>query len=143
MNSEIQSEKKVLVVENDLFFSSKMTDTLKQMGLKTVLSCNSKEITGLLKENQVGLIILDLSVDGINTLSLIQRLKNDNSTARIPIIAFAEHTQKKLLEGAANAGCEIVVNNRQAVQNLENLVEVGLAEAAETEEARGNSSENL
>lgn len=124
---EAEENKKVLVIENDLFFSSKITATLKQIGLRSVLATQLAEINKFLKEQDVILVILDLSVDGMDTVTFVHKLKSSQSTCSIPVIAFAEHSERELLQGAREAGCEIVVSNRGLVEDLKDLVEASLA----------------
>ncbi len=119
--------KQVLIIENDLFFSSKITATLLQLGYKSLVAHKPAEVRTLLKQGNVALVILDLLIDGLDTITLVEELKSNPSLADIPVIAFAEHTETELLHKAREGGCEIVVSNRGIVKDLKDLVEASLA----------------
>lgn len=133
MSEEIVQEKRnekqqVLLIENDLFFSSKISGILAQIGFETIQVSQQSQALERLRDHQIALIILALSLDTMEPILLIQKLKETPETSQIPMIAYAEHSQNELLQKAQDSGCEYVVTNRQIVQNLKELVEVSLAE---------------
>ena len=122
------AEQKALIIENDLFFTSKITNTVKEVGLAPVIAQESKAVNQQLKDPDLSLIIIDLSLNGLDTLKLLNNVKGSQSTCHIPIIAFAEHTEKELLQGAREAGCEIVITNLGIAKDLKDLIEAALPE---------------
>lgn len=121
-------DQRVFIIENDLFFTSRITETLKQIGLTSILAGTPGEISKLFQQSDISLVILDLSLNGVDTLTLLSRLKSDRATCHIPVIAFAEHSEKQLLEDARENGCDIVVTHRGLVKDLKDLVLAALPE---------------
>jgi CheY-like chemotaxis protein len=119
---------KVLVAVQDLFFVSKISETLKKMGLQALFAATPREIDKTLKENDVALMIVDLSMDIIDVVALVGNMKNTPSTSSIPIIGFGEHTDIERLQGAQEAGCDVVVSNRKFVGSMKALVEAWMLE---------------
>ncbi len=120
------SFKKVLVIETDLFFTTKIGQTLKEMGLEYLTASSSAEVFQLLGKNQIVLVILDLCLEKMDTITLLEKLKSSDKTEGIPVIGFGEHTDS-ILNRARTIGCEIVVSNRNFVEHLKDLVEASLA----------------
>jgi CheY-like chemotaxis protein len=121
---EMQS-KKALVIETDLFFTTKIGQTLEKIGLDYLVTANSAEVFKLIKENEVVLIIFDLCLEKMDTITLLEKLKSSPSTEEIPVIGFGDHSDSVLSQARA-AGCEMVVSNRNFVEHLKDLVEASL-----------------
>jgi CheY-like chemotaxis protein len=113
---------KVLAVMSDLFFSVKITDAAKKLGMTAEFV---KDKTLALEKAKLNppLIILDLNCDAADPLDLIARIKADPETAGIAMIGFVSHVQVELKQKAQAAGCDTVVARSVFAQNLPAIIE--------------------
>jgi len=112
--------KTVLVVENDLFFSSRIAGTLKSMGLIPVVTSSESRIDEMLAAGPPALAIVDMAAGPLDPLTVVAKLKSPR--VPVPVIAFCEHTNGAALEEARRAGCEQVVSNGKLAASLKELV---------------------
>lgn len=112
--------KTVLVVENDLFFSSRIAGALKSMGLIPIVTSSESRIDETLAAGAPALAIVDMAAGPLDPLAVIAKLKSPG--VPVPVIAFGEHTNGVALEEARRAGCEQVVTNGKLTASLKELV---------------------
>ncbi len=111
----------VILVESNLFFTTKISAGLKQLGYGVEVE---RSFEGVRKKTgeETEAIILNLSAPGIDPLEIIKNLKNSPETARIPLIAFSGHRDQEKLRSAAALGCELTVANSAIVSGLPALL---------------------
>lgn len=98
----------VLAVVDDLLFGVKISDAAKRLGLGFRFVKTAEEAwAGALAGPR--LVILDLNIRSINPLALVERLKGDPATARVPIVAYLSHVQVEFRRKAEEAGCDRVL----------------------------------
>lgn len=104
----IDKQKKIILVETNLFFSLKITGPLKRLGYSVDINNNFEEI-----KNKTGscAIIIDLGAKDQNPIEIIKKLKNFAETKLIPIIGFCGHSEQTLMENALSSGCSMVTTN--------------------------------
>jgi CheY-like chemotaxis protein len=108
---------KVLAVMSDLFFSVKINDAAKKLGM-TAEFVKDKTLALEKAKLKPPLIILDLNCDAADPLGLIAAIKADPETAGIAMIGFVSHVQDDLKQKAQEAGCDTVVARSVFAQNL-------------------------
>jgi CheY-like chemotaxis protein len=116
---------KVLAVMSDLFFSVKINDAAKKLGM-TAEFVKDKTLALEKAKSKPPLIILDLNCDAAAPLDLIAAIKADPETARIPLIGFISHVQVELKQKAQAAGCDKVLARSVFAQNLPAILETSL-----------------
>ena len=87
----------ILVVDDEPANLSLLKEALSSTGLKIRVVTNGLKAIELAQKNRPSLILLDVSMPGIDGFETCQRLKADENTADIPIIfatAFSEVEQK-------------------------------------------------
>lgn len=104
----------ILLLSDDLIFSSKISATACAHGLalKTVKSVESFE--GLAGELKPSAIILDLDHSAFDVAELISRL-----SPRPRVIAYGSHVNRDRLNSARHAGCDFVLPRSKFVGKLE------------------------
>jgi CheY-like chemotaxis protein len=113
---------KILAVMSDLFFSVKINDAAKKMGM-TAEFVKDKTLALEKAKLKPPLIILDLNCDAADPLDLIARIKSDADTAGTGMIGFISHVQTELRQRAQEAGCDTVVARSVFAQNLQSILE--------------------
>jgi CheY-like chemotaxis protein len=97
---------KVLLVEDNPLNLELATDLLEACGIQ-VISANTGEIAvKLAQEQNPDLILMDLSLPGMDGLQATAALKADPQTRAIPVVAVTAHAMKGDEQKALDAGCE-------------------------------------
>ena len=129
------TQTKIFFFIEDLFFTAKIQETARKLGVKVEFLKNEKEkiaeLTSADEENRPGLIVFDLNNANAKPLTLIPKLKTKlkKSTS---IIGFLSHLQGDLKAKAVEAGCDTVMPRAAFSQNLPNLLRrYGIEEAEE------------
>jgi len=113
--------KKVVAVVEDLFFTVKIADTAKRLGLETVFVKTEKDALEQ-AQTQPLVIIIDLHIYSMQALKLIEKLKTDPATKGISTLAFVSHIQGELKQKAQELGCNMVMAKSAFSQNLPQIL---------------------
>jgi len=112
-----EEKKKIILVEKNVFFSTKIVGQLKHLGYSVDTETSYEGI-----KNRAGLglsaIIINLASPDINVLEIVKKLKHSLETASIPVIGFCGHSEQTLLESARSSGCDLVTTNSKITSNL-------------------------
>ncbi len=84
-------------------------DSLRFAGYKTLEASSGVEALQLAIDRLPTLILMDLSLPGIDGWEVTQRLKKDPRTRHIPIVALTAHALQEERERAERAGCDAFV----------------------------------
>ena len=112
----------IILIEDDLFFSSKIENILKNSEYDLKIFPRGIEALKSLRENPAILILINLASHSLNPLKLISEIKADPDLKIIPISGYCGHTQKELVEKARNLGCDKMVPNSVMVSALPKLL---------------------
>ncbi|NYF78852.1 response regulator [Granulicella arctica] len=116
---------KIYFFIEDLFFTAKIQETARKLGVKVAFIKNDKESIAALtsgeEEDRPGLIVFDLNNANAKPMTLIPKLKTKlkKSTS---IVGFLSHLQGDLKAKAVEAGCDTVMPRAAFSQNLPNLL---------------------
>jgi CheY-like chemotaxis protein len=116
-----QENKTVLAVVNDLFFSVKITDAAKRVGMPVEFVKEGAELIAKAKTKPT-LIIFDLNFDQVDPLKLISKLKTGSDYKGISVIGYLSHVQGDLKLKAQEAGCDMVMARSAFSQNLPQIL---------------------
>lgn len=122
--------KKILVVMSDLFFSAKIMDEAKKLGMKASFVKDKDAALDQIK-SMPAIVILDLNCQSADPLALIATMKKDPETAAIPVVGFISHVQTDLRQKAVESGCDKVLARSAFAQNLPLLLQPFAAEQPE------------
>src|ERR1700691_5065690 len=114
--------KKVLAVMSDLFFSAKINDAAKKLGMTAVFVKDKAVALEQLKLSPA-LAIFDLNCASVDPLDLIKTMKENPETASIGTVGFISHVQTDLKRKAQDIGCDTVVARSVFAQNLPAILE--------------------
>ena len=116
---------KIYFFIEDLFFTAKIQETARKLGVKVAFVKNDKEqiaaLTASENEDHPGLIVFDLNNANAKPLTLIPKLKTKLKKTT-SIIGFLSHLQGDLKAKAVEAGCDTVMPRAAFSQNLPNLL---------------------
>jgi CheY-like chemotaxis protein len=100
---------KVLVIEDNPLNLELATDLLEACGFEVISAQTAEAGINLAQESQPDLILMDLSLPGMDGLQATKALKADLQTADIPIVAVTAHAMKGDEQKALDAGCEAYI----------------------------------
>jgi CheY-like chemotaxis protein len=99
-------KKRILVVEDNPLNLELVTDLLEAAGFVVCPAYTAKEAFRAARELSPDLVLMDLSLPGLDGLAATQALRADPATRRLPIIALTAHAMKGDEALALRAGCD-------------------------------------
>jgi CheY-like chemotaxis protein len=120
-NENTSSEKLILIIADDLFFSVKIGAQLKQLGSSFHVTSSIPDILRILDETAPSLIIIDLNIQ-LGGVKVIERIRKDTEKGEIPLMAFARHTETKAMQKARDLGCVEVHSRPEFLRKLPDIV---------------------
>ncbi len=96
--------KKVLVVDDSETIRQQVAGALEPAGFAVVEA--SDGVVGLerAQTNAVSMVILDVNMPRLGGLEVLERLKADPKTARVPVLMLTTEAQQSMIERAKKAG---------------------------------------
>lgn len=101
------ANKKILIVEDDEFLVQMYATKLELQDFQVQTAGDGKQAMKLIKKDPPDLILLDLGLPIMDGFQVLEELKRDERTKRIPILVLTnfgqkEHIDKCLALGAAD-----------------------------------------
>ena len=97
---------KILLIEDNEMNRDMLERRLLRKGFQVILAANGEEGIARAAEDSPDLILMDLSLPGIDGWEATRQIKADDETAVIPIIALTAHAMTGDREKALAAGCD-------------------------------------
>ncbi|MEO7413761.1 MAG: response regulator [Opitutaceae bacterium] len=97
---------KLLLVEDNELNRDMLARRLEKRGFQLVIAVDGLIGIEMAKTEMPDLILMDMSLPGLDGWQASRQLKSDNTTARIPIIALTAHAMAEDREKAMAAGCD-------------------------------------
>ena len=113
---------KIIVVLDDLFFSSKIKEAAKSLDLNLEFTKNTNGLIQKLKSEKPSLIIFDLNSKACNPLESIKEIKSLPGLNNIPILGYLSHIQTDLKDEAVKAGCDLVLPRSKFSKDLKEIL---------------------
>jgi CheY-like chemotaxis protein len=97
---------RILLVEDNAMNRDMLSRRLRRRGYEVVIAVNGEE--GLQKANleRPDVILMDIGLPGMDGYALTRKLKEDASTAAIPVLALTAHAMAGDREKTLAAGCD-------------------------------------
>lgn len=115
--------KKILLVEDNPVNMRLIRLTLKNENYEFVEAVNGEEALALAEIHLPDLIVLDIQIPKIDGYEVARRLKQDERSKHIPIIALTAHAMKGDEEKIINSGCDMYVSKPFDTQKFKTLVQ--------------------
>ena len=103
---EQMEKNRILIVEDNEFNLRLVSDLLEHSGFSVLQAVNAEEGIKLAHLENPVLILMDISLPGMDGLKATRLLKNDPGTKAIAIIALTAHAMDGDSEKALAAGCD-------------------------------------
>lgn len=100
------SKKTILVVEDDKFLRELLTRKLESEGFPVSMAVEGKEALRKIKEELPHLVLLDLVLPGIDGFGILEQMKKDPQTDKIPVIILSNLGQREEVERGLELGAD-------------------------------------
>lgn len=97
---------KILLVEDNELNRDMLMRRLERRGYAVVVAVDGQQGIDLAQSDPPEVILMDLSLPGVDGWEATRRLKTDPVTATIPVIALSAHAMAGDRERALAAGCD-------------------------------------
>ena len=97
---------KILLVEDNEMNRDMLSRRLKKQGYDVVIAVDGEEGVAKAQAEAPALILMDMSLPGIDGWEATRRLKAESSTQKIPVIALTAHAMTDDRDKAMAAGCD-------------------------------------
>lgn len=114
--------KKVLIVEDYEDTRAMMRYLLQNFGYEVIEAADGEEAVKKAKENDVDLILMDISMPIMDGLTATQIIRKFDGFAKIPIIAVSAYG-KSYYRQALEAGCDDLINKPLDFDNLQPIID--------------------
>jgi len=111
----------VLLLSTDLMVVSKLQAAARDRDLACQAVSNPEQLFSTVESNATELVIVDLSVAGLDVAAVIGRLKQ-MSTSPGKVLAFGPHVHEAKLQAAAQAGADSVLSRGQFHADIDRLL---------------------
>jgi CheY-like chemotaxis protein len=99
-------KKRILVVDDNPRNLKLAFDVLEDAGYEVVEAVNAEEAQSMIDRNLPDLILMDIALPGMDGLTLTRKLKANERTKHIRIIALTAFAMKGDDQKALSAGCD-------------------------------------
>lgn len=122
---------KILVVDDNPTNLKLVSDVLEFEGYHILKAVDAEEAQVVLDHNLPDLILMDIALPGMDGLTLTRKLKADERTRNIHIVALTAFAMKGDDEKVRNAGCDGYITKPIDTRKLPEQVADLLARAAD------------
>jgi CheY-like chemotaxis protein len=97
---------KILLVEDNEMNRDMLSRRLLRKGFEVVMAVDGEQAVIMAQRERPDLILMDMSLPVIDGWEATRRVRADDATSHIPIIALTAHAMSGDREKALNAGCD-------------------------------------
>jgi CheY-like chemotaxis protein len=115
-----------LVLYDELMPGSQLVNRLQDLHYRVQSLSDPNQLNECAQKEGPMLVFADLGFSGMDICAVIAKLKQDQVTTHIPIIAFADERADQLQAAARQAGANLVVTDAAVLAHLIQLIEQAL-----------------
>jgi FixJ family two-component response regulator len=120
--STVAQQRPILALVTDLFFTLKIGDTAKSVGLPIQFAGSAEEFLDSFQKTRPGLVIADLTLNGVDVAALFEELAADVHQVTVPILGYTTHADWKRT-GPLHDRCTKVVTKDTLSRSLAELMQ--------------------
>ena len=114
---------RILIVEDNKFDGRLLTDILESRGYETLQTGDGSEAVNLALANLPDLILMDIQLPEISGLEVTRRLRGDERSRQIPIVAVTAFAMGWHEREALVSGCDAYVSKPISIFSFLRTVE--------------------
>jgi CheY-like chemotaxis protein len=113
----------VIGLVSDLFFSARVRETAKQLGLPCEILKDPAGLVDRVRQAGAGAVVIaDMNLKTGDAVAAVRALRADPATQKVPVIGFLHDVQEELMLAAEQAGCDQVLSKGQLTRRLPDLL---------------------
>lgn len=112
---------RILIVDDDPDIGVMLKMMLEYKGYNAVVAERAEEAIGVLNENNIKLIIMDMLLSGVNGTDICTGLKKNPKTKNIPVVMISAHPNAR--ETCMSAGADDFISKPFDMRDM--LVRIG------------------
>ena len=124
----IHYAKRILIVEDNKADVRLLKDILEQSGYETLQTGDGLKAINLAFATRPDLILMDIQLPDISGLEVIRRLRGDNRSKQIPIIAVTAFAMGWHEREALDSGCDAYISKPITMLGLLHTIEAFLCD---------------
>jgi CheY-like chemotaxis protein len=97
---------RILIVEDNEMNRDMLSRRLERRGYQVILAMDGRRGLAVARSESPDLILMDMSLPEIDGWEVARRLKSDDTTRSIPVIALTAHAMTSDRQKALEAGCD-------------------------------------
>lgn len=122
-----EGARRVLLAEDDRFLRRAAEARLRQHGLEVLTAADGEEALRLARSEPLDLILLDIVMPKLEGFEVLKLLKEDEATARIPVIVLSNLGQERdVAQATALGALAFLVKAHLSLQDLVDRVDAAL-----------------
>lgn len=111
--------KKILIIEDDNFLQDLEADKVKKSNYDVIIARTGEEAMEKITEPGIDLILLDLLLPNFDGFQILEKIKKEEATKKIPVIIFSNLSESKDMEKAIKLGAnEVMVKSNFSLEEL-------------------------
>ena len=112
------SRKTICIVADDMFFSSKIENTAKNLDIATVKIKSREELQGKIEGKTIDLVIIDLASRKIDVERVFAELRNFEKHGKVFCIGYLPHVERELADKFRGKGVDLVIPRSKFSQEM-------------------------
>jgi CheY-like chemotaxis protein len=112
----------VIGLLSDLFFSARIRETAKALGLPCEIVRDPAALRDAVRRLAPRVVVADLNLKSGDAVAAIRELRADPETRAVPVIGFLHDVQEELMAAGEAAGCDRVLSKGQLTRLLPELL---------------------
>ena len=120
--------RRVLLAEDDRFLRRAAEARLRRHGLEVLTAADGEEALRVARTEPLDLVLLDVVMPKLEGFEVLKALKQDDATARIPVIVLSNLGQERdVTQAMALGAIAFLVKAHLSLQDLVDRVDAALA----------------
>lgn len=126
----------IMLVEDDLTLRDMYQIRLEADGFRVILAANGEEALQLLKKEMPNVIILDIMLPKLNGLDVLEKIKQDESLKKIPVILLTALIQDQArVKGLMSGADDYLVKSEVMPAEVIQKVKIALAKSKKAQKS--------
>lgn len=117
-----EAPKVILVIEDDETMRSAMRRIFEAEGYKVILAADGTQLSTVLDDTPLDLIVLDIGLPWVNGLELAQLMKQSADLKKIPLIFVSGKTSDEEMKQAFDVGADDFIKKPFDIERLKKTV---------------------
>jgi CheY-like chemotaxis protein len=123
-----EGARRVLLAEDDRFLRRAAEARLRRHGLDVLTAADGEEALRIARAERLDLVLLDVVMPKLEGFEVLRLLKEDEATARIPVVVLSNLSQERdVAQAKALGAVAFLVKAHLSLQDLVDRVDAVLA----------------